>query len=112
MSKGHGTKIYIGDTMASKTKALKFRTKAEAMMQTLSAAYDPAEPYPWSIWTRYGTYRMSIHPNWVAGRFDDPNAAIAGGIDCNPYSGKWNWHPSDPDSFDFDYILHRLRKIQ
>ena len=33
---------------------------------------------------------LTFNPISVFGRFEDPAKARALGIDCNPYSGKWN----------------------
>lgn len=37
----------------------------------------------------------------VFGRFKEPELARAGGIDCNPFSGKWNRHYGARNDVDF-----------
>jgi len=55
-------------------------------------------------WRDYSTDKIgvSVHKDkycthrgwfvWIAGVFNDPKEAIAQGIDCNPYTGKYNFH--------------------
>lgn len=44
----------------------------------------------------------------VFGCFDDPKAAVAGGMDANPYSGKWNHMWSNCEAAHIDYIVAKL----
>lgn len=59
--------------------------------------------YNFNFPSRFGAMTISVTPNkpgrggiggpgQVFTRFDDPEWAIAGDIDCNSYSGKWNHH--------------------
>lgn len=51
--------------------------------------------------TIVGRLRITLYDDWIAGRFDDPDAAYAM-VDCNPFSGKWNWHALDRN--DEEYV--------
>lgn len=44
--------------------------------------------------TKFGRLDVSIH-DWIHTRFELPKLASSGGIDCNPHSGKWNFHFRD-----------------
>lgn len=41
--------------------------------------------------TKFGRLDVHIH-DWIHTRFALPQEASKGGLDCNPYSGKWNFH--------------------
>lgn len=52
-----------------------------------------AGPYTFRIYgPKAGEPRKLSTSVWVAGRFEFPERARELGIDCNPYSGKWNHH--------------------
>ena len=48
---------------------------------------------------------------WIFARFDDPDAARQF-VGCNPYSGKWNFHPSKGSALEmfapFETALRQL----
>ena len=47
--------------------------------------------YDFEMDTPAGLLHLSVYGNWIATRFDD----VALGrrfCDCNPFSGKWNFH--------------------
>lgn len=72
--------------------------------------------------TEAGTLRLVIttdlditprkwSPGFVHGRFDEPERA-ARLTDCNPYSGKWNFHnDTDVDVAQMQGILRKLRPV-
>lgn len=47
-----------------------------------------------TIETRFGALRVTAYDSWIACRFDEPKRASSTG--CNDYSGKWNFHYSEP----------------
>jgi len=57
--------------------------------------------YPFEIDTKYGLLMVSIKKDSnrkgrpptisIYTRFEDPDKAKQD-LDCNPYTGKWNWH--------------------
>ena len=63
--------------------------------------------YKWKIDTIYGSLLITVHdpePRQkifnIFTRFENPKRAKEGGLDVNPYSGKWNFH-----YFDSEYAL-------
>ncbi len=76
--------------------------------------------YAWEVETLAGTYRIHDYGDWIAGRFEDP-AEGKKLVDCNPYSGKWNFHTfwnqqkkkngaHTPEEF-IDNFARQLRRI-
>jgi hypothetical protein len=87
-----------------------FEKEARDLLRRLGAVEPQENPYPWPIFnlaTKAGNLRLSFHTRlwcaretwfradhdspWIAGRFDDVEAARKL-VDSNPYSGKWNHH--------------------
>lgn len=77
-------------TLAAKAA---FDTRIRAILEQAGATLGQWGEY--TLETRYG--HLSAHPTMfydectVFCRFSDP-ARAAHGVDCNPYSGKWNFH--------------------
>ena len=73
------------------------RTMLSEFCETLENNY-----HEMSVLTNYGRLGINLHADTIRRgktptftiftRFDQPTLARAAGIDCNPHSGKWNWH--------------------
>jgi hypothetical protein len=50
--------------------------------------------YDMELDTPAGLLHVTVNDTWVATRFDDPKRARQF-VDCNPYSGKWNFHVNE-----------------
>jgi len=81
-------------TIAPKRQRDRFLVKAKLLLLQLGAQQEKDE---FVLETRVG--RLSLHPDenqtiglgTVFARFDNPDAARQL-VDCNPFSGKWNFH--------------------
>ena len=74
-----------------------------------------ASLYEWTLQTKVGILGLSIHLTnhntllgQVFGRFDDPNRAKMI-VDCNPYSGKWNFHYFSAEDWTVESAIENLR---
>lgn len=52
--------------------------------------------YAFTLGTPVGPLHATPDGAWVFCRFEDPKRARAGGVDCNPYTGKWNHFYTEP----------------
>ncbi len=85
--------------MTKKQRQL-FVAKAKALLLDLGAKQDGGEVYRFTLNTKAG--RLLVHPDendtiglgTVFTCFDDPRAARKL-VDCNRFSGKWNFHYFD-----------------
>lgn len=74
--------------------------------------YTPA----WQLVTPLGPLTITPLDNWIACRFDKPEIAKRY-VDCNPYSGKWNFHEWEdspasllaPDALE--HFTRQLRRV-
>jgi hypothetical protein len=77
----------------------RFVKQATALLLSLGAIQDDGS-YPFVLQTKAGRLRLHPEQNRTEGpgtvftRFDDPQAARQL-VDCNPFSGKWNFHYFD-----------------
>ena len=61
--------------------------------------------YQWELATRYGRLDLTVRENRFEGpgtvftSFDDPSTA-GSHLDCNPYSGKWNYHYAESHAIE------------
>ena len=83
-------------TKAQRTAHAKFVREFKALVESAGAARDEEAHYTYSIQTNVGGYSFSVDTvldgfGAVFGRFDEPTRAKKR-VDCNPYSGKWNFH--------------------
>lgn len=74
----------------------KFQTKVKEWLIQSGAIQDESSEYL-LLPTIAGTLKISFGENEISlvsifGRFDAPSLAKNKGINCNPYSGKWNHH--------------------
>lgn len=93
-------------------KRFNFTQACTDLLQSLGA--QPTEhSYPWILPTVAGVLRLHPYDNWLAGRFDDVEAAKAqvGHGQLNPFSGKWNWHFTDPTAADVAFLHEQLLRI-
>lgn len=83
------------------TKAQKaaFRLRGLAIIEAAGGKLHRDADYV--INTKHGELHLTVYDDWVAGRFVDPRAPV----DCNPYSGKWNFHTG------LDYFERRLKEV-
>ena len=100
------------------TKDEKFQNQVIRYLQQINATEEGELGYKWRIKTPIGDLDLDMHnpePRQkifsIFGRFKDPNRAKTA-VDCNPYSGKWNFHEYKPsDCFEeFKYQLERILK--
>ena len=64
----------------------------EGLMNELNATKKD-ELYTWSIQTKAGELGLTCWGDWIATKFEKPSVAKHMlGLDCNPFSGKWNFH--------------------
>ena len=67
----------------------------------------------WTLQTLAGPMYCDVYDTWLASRFADVNAAkttISSGS-LNPFSGKWNWHYTEPTQYDIDDLRVQLLRI-
>lgn len=50
--------------------------------------------YDWNIQTPLGVLSVTFYRDWIACRFENIKAALTV-VDCNEFSGKWNFHGED-----------------
>ena len=84
-----------------KSERQRFRRLARDLLMRLGATRDNDPTWPeYVLDTRAGPLRLHIDdfehkhakgPGTVFARFDNPNRAMLL-VQCNPYSGKWNFH--------------------
>lgn len=95
-----------------------FVKKVTQLLLELGAKPDGGEVYPFTLQTKAGT--LTLHPDsndknglgTVFARFDDPYAARQL-VDCNRFSGKWNFHYFDDWTVEtaiYDLSV-RLKKV-
>ncbi len=83
-----------------KTFAQLVREHAVSIGATVKSPLVPTMSPQFTVETKYGplTYHISEtkeRGRWyriMFSRFSDPEQAREGGLDCNPFSGKWNWY--------------------
>jgi len=83
------------------TNGERFNKAILKLIEKYKAIKDPENFYKWSIETIYGSLKITIHEPEkrqklfsIFCRFDEPEKARAH-TDCNPNSGKWNFHITD-----------------
>lgn len=84
------------DTKKWKAAQDRFRAAVAEWLRSLGAV-ESSKMYEWRIETVAGTLMIDPSPYdpTVFTRFDEPGRARAIGIDCNRYTGKWNFHADD-----------------
>jgi hypothetical protein len=101
----------------TKNERQQFYQEAIALLRELGATDNPAtDVYDYSIETKVGTLRLVVSLSdytgslgTVFGRFRNPEKA-AKIVDCNPYSGKWNFHFFAVEGWDTDTALLHFRQ--
>jgi hypothetical protein len=84
-----------------KTERQRFIRTVTELLLSLGAKQDDGEAYRFTIQTKAGVLRLHPDENHTSGpgtvftRFDNPQAARQL-VDCNRFSGKWNFHYFDP----------------
>lgn len=83
-------------TKAQRTAHAKFVREFKALVESVGVARDEDALYEYSIQTNVGVYHFNVDTLLdgyctVFGRFDEPSRAKTR-VDCNPFSGKWNFH--------------------
>ena len=94
-----------------------FQVAVAAMLERIGAHpahAQHAQPLDYQRWTRAGL--LSLHPfdTWLHTRFQDPEAArhiIPGGA-LNAWSGKWNWHFTQPTAEDVGELKRLLKHFR
>lgn len=90
-----------------------FRRSMKEFIESKGAIPTPDGFYDHALVTPIGCLRITVYENWIACRFDNVTAATVfttrhcGGIACNPYSGKWNFHYHDDANTLSDLLLTR-----
>jgi hypothetical protein len=83
-----------------KSERQRFLRKAAELLLSLGAKQSGSETYRFTLETKAGLLHLHPDENQTGGpgtvftRFDDPTAARRL-VDCNPFSGKWNFHYFD-----------------
>ena len=63
-----------------------------SLMEEFRTKHDVTKEYfAWTLQTDAGVLRFHLFDDWIAGQFESPSIAKEF-VDCNPYSGKWNFH--------------------
>lgn len=65
---------------------------AEAYLASIGARPWPDGFYAFVLPTTIGELWITPYDDWIACRWGNVDKARAAGLDCNPYSGKWNFH--------------------
>ena len=87
-------------TLSRKKQRRLFLSQATKLLLDLGAKQDGGEAYGFTLQTKAGRLRLQPDANQQDGPgtvftcFDDPQAALQF-VDCNRFSGKWNWHYFD-----------------
>jgi hypothetical protein len=95
----------------TKTQRQQFLKKVTQLLLSLGAKQDGSEAYRFTLQTKAGLLRLHPDENQTIGlgtlftRFDDPEAARQI-VDCNQFSGKWNFHYFD--GWDVDTAITDL----
>ena len=76
--------------MSTKAQRKRFERQLREMLLGLGARTSE-RCYEMALDTPAGTLELQPYDDWLAGRFVDPEHARHF-VDCNPYSGKWNFH--------------------
>jgi len=101
--------------LAPKKQRQQFLAKVAALLLNLGA--EPLD-FDFVLQTNAGPLRIHPSENLATGlgtvftRFDDPQAARQL-VDCNPYSGKWNFHFFDGWNVEsaLEEVGYQLRKV-
>jgi len=101
--------------LAPKKQRQQFIAKVAALLMDLGAM--PGE-YDFALQTKAGLLKLHPTENQVEGlgtvftRFDDPHTARQL-VDCNPFSGKWNFHFFSGWNVDsaLEELRYQLRKV-
>lgn len=100
---------------AAKTR-FDFQAAVAAMLERIGAHSLHAQcsqPLDYQLWPRAGL--LSLHPfdTWLHTRFQDPEAArsIIPSGSLNAWSGKWNWHFTQPTPEDVDELERLLKHL-
>lgn len=96
----------------SKQKHAEFRNVMIGGLMALQAT--PIDDY-WHLTTKYGILRVHIDDAGgciftVFTRFQDVVRAVEH-LDCNPYSGKWNFHTTGEPAAQAGIIIDRLVSV-
>ena len=89
-----------------------FQEACTAMLVSLGAT--PGDRcYPWRLMTLAGVLHLRPLEDWLACRFQDVQAAkqVVGRDRLNRYSGKWNWHFTDPTTDDLENLRRHLHSL-
>ena len=94
--------------MKKKTK-INYRNTVPQILLTLLGRMPEKGPYSYDyrIDTKGGPLNIHPYDDWVACCFVDPVKARTIVGDCNPYSGKWNFHCESAD-LEFERRLKRI----
>lgn len=106
-------------TKAQLKRTQTFLHHVQKYLHDINATQDLADPTRYTLPTKAGILHLYLTPNYSNGpgtiytRFDNPTQAKQAGIDCNPYSGKWNHHyfvPWTPQEAaqDFQTTLNKI----
>jgi hypothetical protein len=94
-------------------KRFDFRQACNTMLCEIGATPDEENAYDFVIATKAGPLRCNAHPDWLACRFDDVDAAkkhVQSGC-LNRFSGKWNWHFNQPTESEIGELRLRIQEI-
>lgn len=94
-------------------KAPRFNFTQACTDMLLALGAKPGEHDPWQLHTLAGVLRLQPYDNWLACRFDDVEAAKQHAYfgHLNPYSGKWNWHFTEPNAEDVEFLREQIQRL-
>ena len=101
--------------MVTKPDKICFRKRMTAFLEDVGK---PSKIYDYVVETKGGPLRVAIYSGeehhewepWVACRFDFPKRGLNVAPNCNPFSGKWNFHCSKRVNLD-DFYAHVSQSI-
>lgn len=101
----------------NKQTAIKIEKAGRAALLEAGAVETPLCWHEYTKDSRAGTVELSIRRTtfrrgWTVGvfaAFDDPKQAKAVGIDCNPFTGKYNFHGIESVD-EMEQVIHQYRQ--
>lgn len=96
--------------MRKRKNKFPFQQKVTDLILRLGATLADGGIYKYRIETSCGTLFVSPEDDWIATRFDKPDL-VPKHLKINRFSGKWNFHPVDPDQSWVDFFEQQLATI-
>lgn len=87
-----------------------FQQKVTNLILSLGATIADSGIYKYQIKTSCGTLFVTPKDIWIATRFNEPER-VPKHLQINRFSGKWNFHPEEPDQSWVDFFEQQLATI-